>query len=337
MNTNKVIRGICYFTNNPGEETVKNINKVEDILKKSNFKIQTKRICTSEKSISGVDNKIRENLFLSVGSLSYSELLEQLNDFFLARNVACNMELANENIQEKHVSLLFDIIKNKPDKTFNFCFVFNNVLSSPFLPSASYSQEGFALGLQPTDLSEGCVTLKEWFKNMETVWNELTHLFEGDNEFLGIDSSLAPFFGKSSLVDFINRLGMDFSTSVLTSTYMEITKFIKDKNPKPIGLCGLMIPCLEDDKLAGEYEKGNFSIERNIFLSLHCGLGIDVYPIGTDESPKKILGILQLVQSLSNKYKKPLSVRFVSDGKAKIGQKTDFQNQYLIDVVVKNL
>jgi hypothetical protein len=98
-----------------------------------------------------------------------------------------------------------------------------------------------------------------------------------------------------------------------------------------------MLPCLEDFELAAEYDKGNFSIERNIFLSLHSGLGIDTYPIGVDEKPERVLEILKLLQSLSNKYKKPLSARFVSDGKTKIDEKSDFQNQYLTDCTIRPL
>lgn len=96
-----------------------------------------------------------------------------------------------------------------------------------------------------------------------------------------------------------------------------------------------MLPCLEDFELAVEYEKGNFSLERNIFVSLMSGLGIDTYPLGVDEDKNKIIQILKLVQALSHKYKKPLSTRFVSDGKARIGERTNFQNQYLKDVVIR--
>lgn len=156
--------------------------------------------------------------------------------------------------------------------------------------------------------------------------------------FLGIDSSIAPIFtGKGSLIHFIKRLGLSFNESITTDTYIQITEFIKKHNPKPVGLCGLMMPCLEDFELANEYEQGNFPIERNIFLSLHSGLGIDTYPIGTDEDRKRVVQILKLIQALSRKYKKPLSVRFVSDGKAKIGEKTNFKNQYLRDVVIRKL
>jgi uncharacterized protein (UPF0210 family) len=98
-----------------------------------------------------------------------------------------------------------------------------------------------------------------------------------------------------------------------------------------------MLPCVEDFSLAEEYERGNFSIERNLFLSLHSGLGIDVYPIGLDEDRGRVGEILSLIKGLAEKYNKPLAARFVSDGRAKIGQKTDFRNQYLKDIVIRAL
>jgi len=98
-----------------------------------------------------------------------------------------------------------------------------------------------------------------------------------------------------------------------------------------------MFPCVEDFELADEYECGNFTIERNIFLSLHSGLGIDTYPVGINETPERLCSILRLLRELAKKYSKPLSARFVSDGKAGIGDKTDFQNQYLKDVVIRPL
>jgi uncharacterized protein (UPF0210 family) len=98
-----------------------------------------------------------------------------------------------------------------------------------------------------------------------------------------------------------------------------------------------MFPCLEDFVLAEAYEKGEFNIERNIFLSLHSGTGIDTWPIGIDEDPKRIQQILNLLLALAQKYSKPLSARFISDGKARIGEKSDFRNPYLKDVVIRKV
>jgi hypothetical protein len=252
--------------------------------------------------------------------------------------LAFNLDLTNEEIGSKHTNLLFKIISENPAKTFNFTYTFNNAASSPYFPSAKYQQNGFAIGLQPTDLAKNCSSLEQWLDAMKQCWNEIVELFANDPEFLGIDSSIAPIGGgDSSFIHFVKRLGVTFEQSATTRFYTAITRYIKEQNPKPVGLCGLMLPCLEDEELAAEYDNGHFSIERNIFLSLHSGLGIDTYPIGIDEKPERVTEILGLVQSLSNKYGKSLSARFVSDGKAKIGDKTDFQNQYLADCTVRAL
>jgi uncharacterized protein (UPF0210 family) len=339
MPSNKIIRSVCFFTDNPNNVIVERLNDVVRRLEQSNFVIQTKRICTPTKYFRELESKISDRtLMKSTGTLSVDDVYEQFDNFFKTNNVSFNIDLTNESISERHINILFEIIKRKPQQTFNFTYVFNNAVASPYFPSASYAGNGYAIGLQPTDLSQDCMTLERWFERMHQAWIEILELFQGDPDFLGIDSSVAPLFeGKSSLIDFIKRLGYPFSESVTTEMYMKITRFIKEENPMPVGLCGLMLPCLEDFELAKEYEAGNFTIERNVFLSLHSGLGIDTYPIGIDEDRNRIRDILKLVQGLSNKYQKPLSVRFVSDGKAKIGEKTNFKNQYLKDVVVKKL
>lgn len=340
MSSNKIIRSLCYFTDNPKPNLSDKLEVLADKLTQKGYVIQTKRICISGISIKKIGNLYNDDsILLSVGTLNFSEARKQLRDFYKAqRNISFNVELSDIDITKSHTKLLFDIIKNDPSKTFNFAYVFNNNKSSPFFPSGAHEKNGFGIGLQPTDLSENCKSLDEWLVKMKVTWHELYKMFSKEKEFLGIDSSVAPIFsGKGSFVNFVKRLGMDFSHSVTTDFYTRISRFIKINNPKPVGLNGLMFPCLEDFELADEYSKGNFSIERNIYLSLHSGLGIDTYPIGVNESPKKLIEILSLVKELSNKYKKPLSARFVSDGKTKIGEKTEFQNQYLKDVVVRKL
>lgn len=337
---NKIIRSICIFTNNPTEANITELDRLADILAKKDFEIQTKRICSTEVTkILDLDAKFASEAYIfGVGTINKKDLENSLNKFLNTTDTSFNLDLTNVKIDFTDVEILFNLIRKRPSKTFNFAYVFNNPPSSPFFPSGNYEKGGFSVGLQPTDLSEGCKTLKEWLEKLKNVWLEIHNLFKGDSKFLGIDSSIAPLFiGKSSLVSFIKRLGYDFSRSATTDTYLKITKFLKAENPKPVGLCGIMFPCLEDFELADEYEKGNFTVERNVYLALHSGLGIDTYPIGVDESPKRVLEILRLMQGLSNKYKKPLSTRFVSDGKTKIGRKSDFQNQYLKDVVIRKL
>jgi uncharacterized protein (UPF0210 family) len=210
--------------------------------------------------------------------------------------------------------------------------------ASPYYPSAYHSKNGFALGLQSTNLAANCHSVEEWLENMRFVWQDIMTLFADEPDFIGIDSSIAPLAdGDSSFIAFIETVHKPFPEAVTSDIFTQISSFIKSENPQATGLNGLMFPCLEDAALARQYERGEFTIERNIFLSLHCGLGIDTYPIGIDESAERVLEILQLLRALSIRYNKPLSARFVSDGKTKIGQQSDFQNQYLQDAVLRKL
>ena len=339
---NKIIRTICYFTDTPTPETASKLAEIAGELEARGYLIQTKRLCSPLKDtelLLATAGNVAE--YVSMGTLNYNKAIEQLPNLYKdsSVNLNFNLDLTDVAIEKKYIDLLFKIVNEKPSRTFNFTYVFNNEASSPFFPSAEYKKNGFSIGLQPTDLSDGCTTLEAWFKNMEACWQEINEMFGENPEFLGIDSSIAPLAGsqKGSFINFIKRLGYTFTQSTTTDTYVSITRFIKENNPKPVGLCGIMLPCLEDSDLAAEYEAGNFSVERNIYLSLHSGLGIDTYPIGVDEKPERVVEILKLLQALSNKYKKPLSARFVSDGKAHIGQKTNFNNQYLVDCIVRAL
>jgi hypothetical protein len=336
---NKMIRSVCWFAESPQALSVTGeISRAEALLREHGYSVQTRRVCFKDARIRNLASwGSDEDLYLSVGSLTSEACRDEIEDFLAAGNVSFNLD-STEGVKPADVEVLFRIIREKPEKTFQFAYTFHNRPSSPFFPSATYESPGFAVGLQATDLSEGCNTMEEWLALMKVVWEEICAIFEDQPSFLGIDSSVAPLFhGKSSLVHFVKRLCGTFSRAATAGLYLRLTRFLSTENPKPVGLCGLMLPCLEDFELAEEYEAGEFSIERNLFLSLHSGLGVDTYPLGIDEEPSRVLEVLSLLQAFSAKYDKPLSARFVSDGKARIGDKTDFRNRYLKDVRVRPL
>lgn len=335
----KIIRSICWFAGTPEITGIpKQLNEIETRLGKHGYLVQTKRVCFGKTRIDALRLwEKADALYLSVGTLDFKSLKEQLADFLRAGNVSLNLDLT-EGVAADHVDVLLRIIQTAPAKTFNFTYTFHNKPSSPFFPSATFEHPGFAIGLQPTDLSKGCLTLEAWLSAMEAVWHEICEILDDNKHFLGIDASIAPLFrDQSSLVHFVKKIYGNFSKAVTTDFFIRITTFLSTHNPKPVGLCGLMLPCLEDFELAEEYEAGRFSIERNAFLALHSGLGIDTYPLGIDEDPQRIHEVLCLFQRLSAKFQKPLSARFVSDGKTKIGEVSEFQNPYLKDVRIRPL
>lgn len=336
---NKVVRTVCYFTDSPSQRTVERLEKLSKTLESKGYTVQTKRLCSKDSDIKQLTQQVSDDsISLNVGTIGFDSAVEQLPAFYGVENVSFNVDLTQTQLERKHTDFIFRIIKEKPSHTFNYSYVFNNPNSSPFFPAANYEREGFSVGLEPTDLSENATSVEAWLLAMRACWHEIDQLFANEPDFLGIDSSIAPFgTGKGSLVNFVKRLGHSFERSTTTDFYTTITNTLKNKNPRPVGLNGLMFPCLEDFDLAAEYDKGQFSMERCLYLSLHSGVGIDTYPIGVDESPDRVLEIMQATQALSNKYRKPLAVRFASDGQARIGQRTNHQSQYLTNCTVRAL
>lgn len=333
----KVIRTICYFTRDPGEKTTERLAQLAGRLEERGFAVQTRRVCTGGLSIEEVAQRLSSARF-GVGPLSLAAASEQIEHLCRAHSAYFHVDCTHDDVGTGHVRLLQRIINSCAGKTFNIAFSFRVPASSPYFPCARYEREGFSIGMQPTTLAVGVSTLEEWLERMRESWSEIQATFEAETDFLGIDSSVAPHLGEGcSLVGALRNAGIDFEKAITGDTFLRITEFVRTQNPNPVGLCGLMLPCLEDDGLAEMYERGAFSLERNLFLSLQCGVGIDTYPIGIDEPEETITSTLRLVQGLSRKHDKPLSVRFVSDGRAAVGDHTEFDSPHLCDVVVRRL
>ena len=335
----KIIRTICIFTRHPQQAQLSRLNSLAARFQRRGYTIQTLRLCAPDPAaVLELDALSDGSTFLSMGALDFETAEHLLPDFLSAKNVAFNLDLTRTAIDSRHTDMFFHLADVKPAKTFSFAYTFNNVPGSPFFPSAKYERDGFAVGLQPTNLSEGCRTMEEWLDRMRETWLEIDALMANEADFLGIDTSIAPLYeGDGSFFHLVRRMSGPIDRAVTSDTFLKITKFIKEKGPRNTGLCGLMFPCLEDFEMAAEYERGNFTIERNIFLSLHSGLGIDTYPVGKDENAERLLEILKLVQGLSNKYSKPLSIRFISDGRTRIGEQASFDNEYLKNVTIRSL
>jgi hypothetical protein len=333
-----IIRSLCLFTDRLDDAEAARLERLATRLEEGGFVVQTRRICVTGHGVAEVEAAYGDGRrFLSVGQLDRAGLARQFDALLAADNVACNLA-TDSAVTAEDVAWLFRLVTEQPGQTFGFAYTFGNAPGSPFFPSATWNGNGFAVGLQPTDLAAGCDTVEGWLTRLGEAWNALDALLAGEPGYLGIDGSIAPLWDEpGSLVAHIRRWAGSFEQAVTSDLFLRITHFLKHANPCPVGLNGLMLPCLEDRPLAGEYSQGRFTIERNLFLALHCGLGIDTYPLGVDESPARVLEILRLVQGLAERHAKPLSVRFVSDGRARIGERTGFGNRYLHDVVVRPL
>jgi len=109
-----------------------------------------------------------------------------------------------------------------------------------------------------------------------------------------------------------------------------LTRTAQSLPVKQTGYCGLMLPVLEDLKLA----ERNFSFSQLLSVSAVCGVGIDCLPIEGATSVDAISRAFRDVAAMARRGQKPLSCRlFPCPGKRR-GEKTDFENPYLCNATV---
>ncbi len=348
----KILRTITYFlpaeaTNGDFQAAVKRLHTLHDKAERAGWQVQTLRLCSralEAQSLPQLPAHLQPKMLYTWGALQPTDADwaarvqawrgSGSTPLFFHRPFA-----AAETPQAADIDFLLQTLRENPLKLFHFGFAFASPLNgSPFFPVAQRQRTGFALGLQSTNLAADCPHMEAWFAAQSSAWSELQNLLKSESDFLGIDSSIAPLYEQEgSLIYHLRRWFPKSSLYELATSdvFCRMTQFIKQENPAPLGLCGLMLPCLEDFELAKLYEEGEFSTERNLFLSLHCGVGIDTYPIGIDESPERLLQVLRLTQALAQKHQKMLSIRWISDGISRIGERSRFANPFLSEAVLR--
>jgi hypothetical protein len=194
MEQHKIVRTVCLFIDRPSKAAVARLEHVANRLSDN----QTRRLCSPDfDGVFSLDREGDGSIFLSVGRVRFDEAGAVLHQFCNAKRVDFNVDLTHEPVTVRHTRLLTDIIKKNAAKTFSFAYTFNNVLSSPYFPSAAYEKNGFAVGLQSTSLSDGCQKIEQWFERMKAAWSEIDLLFSAEEGYLGIDTSIAPLFADS--------------------------------------------------------------------------------------------------------------------------------------------
>jgi len=103
---------------------------------------------------------------------------------------------------------------------------------------------------------------------------------------------------------------------------------------KQIGYSGLMLPVMEDKRLAQRWAENTYGIDSVLAYSAVCGTGLDTVPLPGDVSEERLVQIYGDVAALAWKWHKPLSARLQPVKGKKPGDKTDFQNQYLFNTTM---
>lgn len=155
--------------------------------------------------------------------------------------------------------------------------------------------------------------------------------------YAGLDPTPAPL-GKVSIGAAIEKLtGARFGSSGTLTAASVITQAVRAVPVKQIGYVGLMVPVLEDERLAERWSQGAYTIDSLLAYSAVCGTGLDTVPLPGDVSEEQLARILGDVASLAFKWKKPLSARLQPVAGKKPGERTEFDDPFLTNAVVQTL
>jgi uncharacterized protein (UPF0210 family) len=155
--------------------------------------------------------------------------------------------------------------------------------------------------------------------------------------YVGMDLSPAPMKDVSIGAALEELTQQPFGSSGTLTAAATVTAAIRDIHVKRTGYNGLMVPILEDERLAQRWSEGNISIDGLLSYSAVCGTGLDTVPLPGDTTEQQLDLIIGDMASLAFKWKKPLSARLLPVANKAAGESTDFDDPALVNAIIQPL
>jgi uncharacterized protein (UPF0210 family) len=221
---------------------------------------------------------------------------------------------------------------------------------SPFFTAAYHNGFGhqFAIGLESANVVGAA------FKDapdLETARHKLTDMLseqaseierhanrvdlETGWRYMGIDLSPAPLKEISIGAAMEELIAQPFGSSGTLTAAATITSAIKNVQVKQTGYNGLMLPILEDSRLAQRWSEGHVSLEGLLSYSAVCGTGLDTVPLPGDITIEQLDTIIGDMATLAFKWHKPLSARLLPVKGKGPGDQTEFDDPYLVNATIQ--
>ncbi len=244
--------------------------------------------------------------------------------------------------------------EHTPHSQGNFNFAATALVppGTPFYPASYYAGAGheFAIGLQSANVVAEALgstrdpnaaqkaiedALGPHARAIEVVAKRVA--VETGWNYLGLDLSPAPL-KDVSIGDAIERFtGARLGSSGTLTAAALITRALRAIPVVRTGYSGLMLPVLEDTVIAKRWSEGALSLDALLAYSSVCGTGIDVAPLPGDVSEEQVARIIGDMASLAVKLQKPLSARLLPVAGKKAGDRTEFDDPFLVNAIVRPL
>ncbi len=155
--------------------------------------------------------------------------------------------------------------------------------------------------------------------------------------YMGIDLSPAPSGDVSIGAAIENLTTQPVGMSGTLTAAATITAAVRDVKVKQTGYSGLMLPILEDTRLAQRWSEGHISIDALLSYSAVCGTGLDTIPLPGDITAEQLSLIIGDMASLAVKWHKPLSARLLPVLGKGWGEMTEFNDPFLVNAKLQSL
>jgi uncharacterized protein (UPF0210 family) len=155
--------------------------------------------------------------------------------------------------------------------------------------------------------------------------------------YMGLDLSTAPLKEVSIGAAVEKFTGAKFGSSGTMTAAALITRVLREIPVKHAGYSGLMLPVLEDSRLAERWSEGTLTLDSLLAYSAVCGTGLDTIPLPGDITVERLEQIIGDMATLAVKLHKPLSARLLPVTGKKPGERTEFDDPFLVNAVIQPL
>jgi uncharacterized protein len=252
-------------------------------------------------------------------------------------------------------ALVHYVTEHSPHSQGNFNFTATAMLKpyGPFYPGAYHTGAGkqFSIGFEGAEVVQEVFarTHGDFDASVAELTKQLTvHAKVAETigvqvaaakgwSFMGVDPTPAPLADVSIGAAIETYTGSKFGSSGTMTAALIITTAVKAVPVKQIGYSGLMVPVMEDKRLAQRWAEGTYNTDSLLAYSAVCGTGLDTVPLAGNVSEEQLARIFGDVASLAWKWNKPLSARLQPVKGKKPGEQTEFSDQYLFNTTVHAL
>jgi len=307
----------------------------------------------------------QEGFIVSIGpalmsekdDLAQAQLLSEI--LGLTNNLSGSIVVAGgDGVHWKAVRAAADVMKYLEDHTdhslgnFRFAAIANVPAYTPFFPASYHEGQGhqFAIALESANVVAAAMAVpRDVEATRQAIIAELgihANAVEDvaskiDREtgwtYMGLDISPAPMKDVSIGSATAGATGGRFGTSGTLTAAATITSALRDITVKKVGYNGLMMPVLEDTRLAQLWSEGALTMDQLLAYSAVCGTGLDTIPLPGDIATEQLARIIGDVATLSAKLSKPLSARLLPLAGMKAGDRTTLDDPNLVNTVLQPL